>query len=228
VRVEVWWARTDGRRVEDWPDLLAAAEPTTRQRIERLVRPDDRVTTLLAHHLARAGAADRLGIACSGVRIERRCPVCGGDEHGRPEAVTADGADTSCQLSISHTRELAVVAIGGSDPVGVDAEAATVGDWATHAHDVFGPAELRSIEADPSGLVGRRLWARKEALAKLAGVGLTVPFSGIDVSGTPAAGGYVDGPAAGWVRDIEVQPDHAVALACPRPVESLTYKRFGS
>lgn len=224
MRVEVWWERTDGSRVEDYPDLLAEAEPRTRQRIDRLVRPDDKVATLLAHHLARAGAAERLGVPRSEVGIRRHCPVCASDEHGRPEAGTIDGG--RCQLSISHTRALAVVAVGGTDPVGVDAEANTVGDWATHAHEVFSQAELLAMAADPAGLTGRRFWARKEALAKLAGVGLTVPFAAIDVGETPATGGYVDGPAPGWVRDIDVQPDHAVALACPRPAESLTHKRF--
>lgn len=224
MRVDVWWERTDGRRVEDWPDLLAEAEPTTRQRIERLVRPDDKAATLLAHHLARAGAAERLGVPRTQVGLRRRCPGCGSDEHGQPEARSVDGP--RCQLSISHTRTLAVVAIGGPDPVGVDAEATPVGDWAADANDVFGPDELRSIQADPSGLVGRRLWTRKEALANLAGVGLTVRFAAIDVRDTPATGGHVDGPAPGWVRDIDIQPDHAVALACPRPAETLTCKRF--
>lgn len=214
MTVTVWWATTGGERAEDWPELVAAAEPVTRARLDRLRLPEDRAAVLLAHTAARLCAAERFGTDPTEVGVRRNCPVCGATDHGRPEAVAADGR--RLELSISHTRVLAMVAVA-EVPVGVDVERVGRVDWDELADQVLSAAERRMLAraGDRGQREGARLWSRKEALTKLAGSGLATALPEVDVSGVQGTGGPVDGPAPGWVRDLAVTDDHVAAVATP-------------
>ena len=136
-------------------------------------------------------------------------------------------AGQPCTVSISHSEALVAVAVGHDVPVGVDAEAAPLpGDW--QLDSVFTVREAAAIAQDPTGRTARMLWARKEALLKLAGVGLNGPVSEADVSEVPAAGGFVDGPCPGWLVDIDVGDTASVAAAMAEPPTQLDVARFSA
>ena len=189
--VLVRWADTS-----DWPSeatagLLGAAEPATRDRVNRLHRADDRITVLAAHLLARSIA----GRPLPEVSLHHDCPHCGGTDHGRPSLITGG---ERIPVSISHTRTLAVVALSPGGEIGVDVETADGGVPLTD--ELFTAAEQAAAKADPTGRTGRDLWAAKEALGKLDGRGIlaTAP--------------------SGWWTHLDLPRDASVALAYDEPV----------
>ncbi len=80
------------------------------------------------------------------------------------------------QHNLSHSDELALLAISVDGPVGVDVENVHTPMAATAlANRFFLPAEARSIAAQPAHLQVRwflRLWTRKEAAGKASGLPL--------------------------------------------------------
>jgi 4'-phosphopantetheinyl transferase len=99
---------------------------------------------------------------------------------GKPEL-----ADSSSSLSfnLSHSKTIAVVAVGYGPPIGVDVEdirpiEPEVADTHFSAAEL---SELRKFEGDAwlSGFY--RCWTRKEAILKAEGVGLHIALDSFDV-----------------------------------------------
>lgn len=194
--VLIRWADTS-----DWPSdaaaaLLEAAEPATRDRVNRLHRADDRITVLAAHLLARSTAG-----RVAEVSLRHDCPRCGGTDHGRPSLVAGK---KRIQVSISHTRTLAVVALSPGGEIGVDVETAA---GVPLTAELFTAAERAAAEADPTGRTGRDLWAAKEALGKLDGRGILAPLATIDSTALSVR-----------ITHLDLRRDASAALAYAEPV----------
>ena len=137
MAVALWWATLS---VVD-RGLAAGLDAVERARAEAYERPADRARSLLGAALLRTAVADHLGVAPHEVVVDRRCPDCGA-QHGAPR-ILGPGTDHSW-VSVSHSGLLAVVAVSGAGPVGVDVQRI---------------ADL----ADPADAPG---WVRREALLK--------------------------------------------------------------
>ncbi len=130
--------------------------------------------------LAAAGWA--LGSAPGALSLDRRCPTCGGADHGRPIVRGADGAagpetGTGRRLDVSLSRAGATVAVALSfaGPVGIDIESVDAVGRAGFDDVAFNPVELAALAALPAGDAGRartEIWTGKEAALKAVGVGL--------------------------------------------------------
>jgi 4'-phosphopantetheinyl transferase len=218
----VWWAApVDPERA---PALVGLLDAHERDRLARLRRPADRARYLAAHALARLVLAGG-GAAAARLRFDRSCRC--GVAHGKPALPGGPG------FSLTHSGELAGVAVRPDGPVGLDVEQvrALAGLPALAAH-VHSPAELaRGAAPDPAAFF--RTWTRKEALLKATGVGLAAPMTAI----TLAAGGGVEAwnrdgghaaadpddgragpgrpPEPMWVHDLTPAPDHPAAVAGP-------------
>lgn len=129
---------------------------------------------------------------------------------GKPEA---DGVF----VNVSHTEGLALIATTRAGPLGVDVERVRADlEVLDLSRRYFAPREADALlalaaAARPRAFV--RLWTRKEAVLKAAGRGLG---GGLEVDTGDAPGwARVDAPGLGafWVRDLDVGPDHAAALA---------------
>ncbi|QLQ11579.1 MAG: 4'-phosphopantetheinyl transferase superfamily protein [Nocardioidaceae bacterium] len=136
---------------------LTAVETSRR---DRLVRQTDRDSYTAAHLLARACAAELLGLAPAQLSLSQSCPRCGAYDHGRPGI---DGHDV--YISLSHTQGY-VAAVASRRPCGIDVE--------TRARSVPARAlsqpEHRWICLQPDPLEAfTQLWTRKEALLKAHG-----------------------------------------------------------
>lgn len=110
----------------------------------------------------------------------RLCPSCGSDAHGRP---WARHNGEPLHVSLSRSGPHLVTAIAGS-PVGVDVEVAHI--------DVLPSLVMAPGETGDLALT----WARKEAILKARGTGLTTPMSLVvladeDWSDLGAPEGYV-------------------------------------
>src|SRR5256714_5722533 len=117
-------------------------------------------------------------------------------EHGKPEL--ADGA---LRFNLSHSGDLALVAVARERDVGVDVERIDARRdalaLAERALDAQGAAAVRAAADADRAAVFHREWARREALAKCAGTGLSIPPP--------------DSPRR--LIDLDVGEDYAAALA---------------
>jgi 4'-phosphopantetheinyl transferase len=154
-----------------------------------------------AHGAARMLIGRRTGVPPEAVRW-RYGP------HGKPEV---DGV----RVSLSHSGELAAVALTPTRAVGVDVQRHTPGlDTRAMAARYFPADEARLVTG---AAVFATLWARKEACVKATGGRLTQGL-GLPVAAGPVVGG------AYHVVDVPV-PDGfagAVALHGPEPVRVTT------
>ena len=164
---------------------------------EPLALSDDEV------HVVRLGSGDRaeagratrhvlagyLGTAPGSIRI-----VAG--PHGKPELA---GGELS--FNLSHSGDLALVAVARGRAVGVDVERVEprrdVSALAGRALDKTDAETVLALPAAERPGAFHRAWARREAVAKCAGTGLATP---------PPAG-------ARQVYDLEVGEGYAAALA---------------
>src|SRR5262249_21913534 len=131
-----------------------------------------------------------------------------------------DGA-TSLRFNLSHTDEIAVVAVGCSGEVGGDEEAMRVqffvGEGRAWCTEGGRESAQRAASAADKSATFFRLWTRKEAVLKADGRGLDATLEKIDVS--EGSGGLIrvsDGEQRLWkVYDLDVAPGYAGALAVP-------------
>jgi 4'-phosphopantetheinyl transferase len=161
--VDVWLVDADlaGSRLAT---LAAVLDDRERQRASQRCADRSRRRFVAAHGAARLIVGERLGVPPEQLRWRR-------GEHGKPELA---GDRTGLRVSLSHSGELAMVAVAGHRPVGVDIQRLPGGLPAERlAARYFSGAEARWVaEAEGAGAqVDRlvRLWVRKEACVKAAG-----------------------------------------------------------
>lgn len=203
------------------PDDLALLDDGERDRAVRFHNEASAAAFVARRSALRRIVARALGVSPVEVAIVRApCPRCGSHRHGPPH-IALRGAPA---VSVSSSGSLAVVATARHGPIGVDIEltrpppfdpleaaAAVAGaSEAAHLTQLQGPARLAAFH---------RMWSRKEAVAKAAGVGFLGRLRDIDtvpqrpgslvLTGTPVHGG----PAVWWVQDLAVSPGFHGAVA---------------
>ena len=141
----------------------------------------------------------------------------------------------SLQFNMSHSHEVALVAVTRAAAVGVDVEHIR-SDFASDeiATRFFSRLEVETFSSLPKEeqvAAFFRCWARKEAYIKAIGKGLSQPLDGFDVTLAP------DDPAAllrrgeedtlTWsMSDIDVGPDYASALAVEGAISDIALWRY--
>ena len=136
-------------------------------------------------------------------------------------------------FNLSHSGDLAALAISQTGPVGIDIEAIRPVEALDLAGRFFAVAEQAALIALPEGerLAGFfRLWTAKEAIVKAIGCGLSRDPRSFDVSaildadvavvttGVPTA--EPSEPATWQVRTLACAPGYAAAVAVSTVVES--------
>src|SRR2546423_6082553 len=140
------------------------------------------------------------------------------NEHGKP--LLADGSLGWLRFNVAHSDDLAVYALARDRDVGVDVERVdpTV-DVDGLAQRTLSVAERRAMQRSAKEDRAREffpLWARKEAVLKAAGLGLSVSPQQVEVRPgqlieLPPA---LDGDRSQWrVSDFSTQPGYAAAVA---------------
>lgn len=113
--------------------------------------------------------------------------------HGKP-ALSANSSQETLFFNLSHTNEVALIAVTASAEVGVDVEEIrSVAYTEKIARRFFSPSELVWLEEEPGEERFFRLWTRKEASLKAHGAGLFVPAENSPPTSTvnvEAAEGY--------------------------------------
>lgn len=206
--VHVWLSRVG------WvpPDALRVPD-AARERAQTYRREQDRARSLLAHAALHALLPAYADLAPSGIELDRTCRHCGG-AHGKPR-LAGPGAATDVRFNLSHADDVVLLAFARGREVGVDVEAVRPFDHGGVAEVVFAPAERAALAALPPerrDAAFFRLWTRKEAYAKMTGLGLASGADGLDVtSPDPSSWAGAGGPAASLV-ELDVGPAYSAAL----------------
>lgn len=165
-----------------------------------------------------AAAGWVLGSVPGALSLDRRCPTCGGADHGPPFVRGADGAagtetGTGRRLDVSLSRAGATLAVALSfaGPVGIDIESVEAVGRAGFDDVAFNPVELAALAELPAGHAGRartEIWTGKEAALKAVGVGLRVDPRTLTVR--------LPQPGEEAHPRLTAEPGHALPRVLPR------------
>ena len=133
--------------------------------------------------------------------------------HGKP-CLLVDGDSAIVHFNVSHSEDLALIALSREREVGVDVERVR---WLIDLDGIaareFAPAERRALlRATPTERLALfyRYWTLKEAHVKAEGVGLRAPLDTVDVSAVTESPVVV---RSGWTaRTLMCEPGYAAAL----------------
>lgn len=217
--VHVWRAR-----VEADDGVLGRLErtlsPQERERAERFRFDTHRRAYVVGRGTLRAILARYLGEEPARLRLATGA-------HGKPFL-----ADGSLRFNLSHSGDLALYAVATGVEVGVDIERITAGvNHEALAARFFSPRERDELLALPAAT--RRdaffaCWARKEAVVKAVGDGLSMGLSDFDVTVAPGepprlveVRGRPDETRRWALRALDVGPGYAAALAVEGAVSTV-------
>lgn len=158
--------------------------------------------------------------------------------NGKPK-LASDSQDTEIEFNLSHSGELAILALARGLCVGVDVELIKQGLAVEEiANRFFSPAEVTALMAIPSECRQEAFfscWTRKEAYIKALGIGLSLPLNSFNVAfgpGVPAAllaEGADAGELARWsIYDIAASPMYAAALVVEGKKHQLQQRQWKS
>jgi 4'-phosphopantetheinyl transferase len=209
--IHVWTIALDAPAKES--DLLAALAPDERVRAARFLAEHNRRRFVACRAALRRVLAARLDAEPSTIEFEYA-------PHGKP--LLPNGSPI--HFNVSHSDDLAMIAVAWGRPVGIDLERVRP-DFAINAvaERFFSPLEqeaLRRVPAESHTEAFVRCWTRKEAFIKAVGGGLSYPLNQFDVTlapGEPARLLRIDGDeqaASRWtLRDLTARPGYAASLA---------------
>ena len=151
-------------------------------------------------------------------------------EYGKP----ALEAEPVLRFNLSHSNEVALLAVSLDAELGVDVEHIRA-DFASEdiARRFFSRAEVDVFNALPQNervAAFFRCWTRKEAYIKAIGKGLSQALDEFDVTLAPGITPALlraedDDASRWWMSDIDVGESYAGALAVERPVAELRFFR---
>jgi len=197
--------------------LIVLLSTEERAKAARFRRDADRARYFASHAMLRLVLSRYVGAPAEKLEF-------GVGDHGKPRLAQDPGFPLS--FSLSHSGDLAVLAVGATPAVGVDIEEIRNDvDVPALAPSVLSAAELRVLHGAPierQRLLFFRSWVRKEAVLKGCGVGLAAKLDHVvvlrDEANRDAALARIklDASQAGWdVRDVEIGDRYAGAIAVP-------------
>lgn len=219
-----------GWRIDlEQPDEVVAAlgdvlSPDESERASRFVFARDRRRFVVTRASLRVLLGRHSDVAARAIRFAYA-------PHGKP-SLAPRSTPAPVHFNVSHSQELALIALAPDVPLGVDVEAVRpMRDLADIASRYFTAAEAETIASVPPAereLAFFLCWTRKEAFSKVLGDGLTLALDRYRVAcrpGDPARILEIDGDpatAAAWsVFDLRPAPGFVGAMVMhdgPRPV----------
>jgi 4'-phosphopantetheinyl transferase len=198
--------------VESFLDVLSSDE---RHRATRFHFGRDRTRFIVAHGILRTVLSYYLGLKPSQVRFSYGA-------YGKPALANDLGGD-ALHFNLSHSHELALIAIAREQELGIDIE--YIRDFPDEkiAERFFSGNELLKLQTLGPSLRRQRFfeyWVRKEAYIKARGAGLNLPLNQFDVSlgavepTDSLYPGKSSEETSGWfLRDLDVDPGYVSAIA---------------
>lgn len=180
--VEVWWVPLD-RATDERVRLESVLSADERERANRFRSEELRHRYGVAHGALRHLLARKLNRAAADLCIEI-------GPAGKPVISSRQGTTTP-HFNLSHSEDMALIAISGDHPLGIDIERYRKGiDVEMLTQQYFAPGEARQILSLPDAEQAQAFltcWTRKEAYLKATGSGLSTPLDSFEVSALPGA-----------------------------------------
>ena len=198
-------------------DLEALLSNEERARARQYRRDIDRTRYVASHAMSRLVLSRYVGVPPDALTFSV-------GTQGKPK-LECD-SNSPIFFNLSHSGDLALLAISWDRAVGVDIEEIKNDvDVPALALAVLSESELRMLHAAPAGAqrgLFFGLWVRKEAVLKACGLGLTVEPRRVEITeNVPVGDGSAvtvlpDGNPTNWgVREVEVGDRYAAAVAAP-------------
>ncbi|MBA3536826.1 MAG: 4'-phosphopantetheinyl transferase superfamily protein [Tatlockia sp.] len=152
------------------------------------------------------------------------------NEHGKPGLINSQGLE----FNLSHSGDLALVAIGKRFPMGVDLEFYSARPYKGIARHLFSDQELKSFLKLPNHLKPQsffNIWALKEAFIKACGLGLAYPTKLVTVPAFSAEDEPINDPVhhTDWLLSSFMPKPGCAAALCRHPeVKTIRYIRLAN
>ena len=207
--VAAWWCEL-AASAPDTEACFAWLSDGERARAARFGQPHLRDRYVVGRASLRRVLGETLALPPASVPIVR-------GPRGRPRL----DMESTLDFNVSHTGDVAVIAIAWDARVGVDVERLdrTV-NVAGIARKFLAPAEqslLERLDADAARRTLLALWTCKEAMSKATGDALSAPFAAlhVDLGGAPTlvAGSGVYAPDRWTLHRTSVPPEYVATVA---------------
>lgn len=145
--------------------------------------------------------------------------------HGKPKVINS----ARLQFNLSHTADLAILAVGKGFPMGIDIEKYSARSYEGIAKSLFSDQELTEFMKAPQALkpaIFFHIWSQKEAFIKACGLGLSYPTKEFNVPTTMPTKQLVDDPMHNmtWhLRSFMPQIAYSGALCYHPTVREIRY-----
>jgi 4'-phosphopantetheinyl transferase len=196
--VHVWQIRTGASESQD-ERLAALLSPDERQRAKQFKFAKDRRLYTAAHAAMRSLLAFYLGVPGDAIQLAAGA-------HGKPSIAQPTGS--RLQFNLSHSHELALLAVARHRAVGIDVEWGK--DFAFHevAQRFFTAKEVTDLSALPQALqrdAFYKCWTSKEAFLKAKGTGLSGQLDEVQILSTAEGVVKIAANVPGWSL-VELMP----------------------
>jgi 4'-phosphopantetheinyl transferase len=175
--VHVWCAVIGDAKGHPQTDLSLMVQDE-QERAARFRFPADRARFILCRCLLRTILGRYAGLSPAELRFHY-------GPHGKPALVTTPGMK-SLHFNLSHTSDIAVIAVARNVTVGIDVEQLRpLPDIENLAAAILGPSEWATWQGlAPSERLSAfyRCWTRKEAFVKATGQGLSMQLQEVDAA----------------------------------------------
>jgi 4'-phosphopantetheinyl transferase len=209
----------------------ALLAPDERERAARFHFERDRERFVLARGALREILAGCVGAEPAALRFVYSAA-------GKPALAPGLAAGTPLSFNLSHSHQLALLAVTSGAAIGADVEhARDLPDLVSMARRFFAPGESRRLLALPreaQAAAFYRCWTRKEAYLKARGEGLPGGLDRFEVAfgldERPALLATHDAPAeaAHWsMLDLDLGPGYAAAIAVRATNTQMVVENFG-
>jgi 4'-phosphopantetheinyl transferase len=198
-------------------ECLDFLSPEEVNRTKRFLAEGPRLRYLLSHAALRIVLSECVGIAPKELRFEHT-------SKGKPFLASSGSCFASTHFNLSHSGDVAVIAVSRDRELGVDVEELNPRRAEQEIADrFFAEAEKRLLRALTGAEMVRKFyqfWTRKEAVLKATGLGIAAGLEQLDVSASAAdltgdGGGLrLESEGRGWrVFDLVPGAGYVGALA---------------
>ena len=217
--VDVWWIDLDAERAGASAAFRLLSD-SERDHARRLRVTDAWTTFVLTRATLRRLLSAYVGRPVDAIQLAF-------EPNGKP---FLPGSDV--YFNVSHSGTMAVVALSGRGPIGVDVE------WHDRRVDLLGVAdrffaatEVQKLHDLPAHRLERGFyacWTRKEAYIKALGTGLSYDLASFSVTLTPEEPvTFCGAERETWeLAALAVEAGYSAALVAPRSATELTVRQF--
>ncbi|RUQ81559.1 4'-phosphopantetheinyl transferase superfamily protein [Legionella septentrionalis] len=212
-RVDIWQYSLQ----DELPHGEALLSASEQERAQRFIFSHHRRRFITAHALLRLILARYLDLSPQEIEFSS-------GSYGKPHL-----PNSPLQFNLSHSQDMALLAVGKNYPVGIDLEFFSPRSYHGIGQQLFSDRENYALQQLPTLLKPLgffNIWAQKESLIKACGRGLGYPTKTIDLPILPAGKQIIHDPLYQQTWQLIAFMPHIIccaALCCDPGIEEIRY-----